>query len=65
MEHRSCVVRNVKIEFEKYRSTGGGAPVTDILTISHPFTQRNIVSLAGADAGTVDTSSHTSEGAMT
>ena len=46
-------------------STGGGAPVTGILTISHPSTQRNIVSWAGLDTGTVDTSSHTSEGAMT
>ena len=46
-------------------STGRGAPVTGILTISHPSAQRNIVSLAGLDTGTVDTSSHTSEGAMT
>ena len=64
MERRSRV-RNGKIEIEKYKCTGGGAPVTGILTISHPSTQRNIVSLAGEDAGTVDTSSHTSEGAMT
>ena len=47
-ERRDLIKGNIRhmqeMENARYKSTGGGAPVTGNLTISHPSTQRNIVS---------------------